>query len=287
MVERTESGPRALLDLVRRETAGEASPRRHQASRARLLTAYEDKPRGRRWLPLAAVGTLVFGGVAFEGVQLARRELKVNGVPTIAMQPEAADSGQGFDIEKVTLEGASITMGAEEDPAPAIVIRVEPASAEITWDGKPLEGNPAAVRNKLDGKPHEVTAMLAGYVPVHQTVVANGPSLVVSLELTPTPLALGPLTSSPPLARDDDSTTTLRPRIRECLQKAIDHGFVVGSTTLLVETDGYIVQSARTVDVEGLPAIVTTCLAHVASDTYFATLTKAATIRIPIRVGKP
>jgi hypothetical protein len=288
--------PRPLLDLARLATTGEVSPRRHLASRTRLLDRGVTPGRSTRSIgPLAlalALGAAGFGAV---GLTVSQRSAKAPPVPVVGSSAVLAPTTPMMPMIPMTAMTASPMNGATMlgDPEPAVhpdvTIEVSPESAKIFWDDELLVGNPGRVNRTPDGKTHQIRAEAPGFVTKKQSLVFNASNVSVGLELQPLPAEIGPIAVSGSLRDADAIVEGMRERFQNCYAESVSsQPSMRGSATLTVKVgpDG-AVSSSEISQNSGLSARVTTCLAYVGADHHFASTASGATVRIPIAFREP
>jgi serine/threonine protein kinase len=74
-------------------------------------------------------------------------------------------------------------------PTTLIHVRCTPANARLSFDGSPLDGNPATSTFRRDAVSHRVQAEAPGYLTKSELVTLNGDQLTVDLELDPVRVA--------------------------------------------------------------------------------------------------
>lgn len=259
----------SLLDLARRNTKGDASPRTHQASRARVLDRLHPK-RSRGFKAIVAIGLLApTGALAFAGARAAHVSRTEPALTVPVVVPTV--SGQG-----------EATAATKEDDVPSIA--VTPDSATLYWDDKKIEGSPASFAPKADNRVHRVRAEAPGYATKTQLVTMDGP-LQIELELQPLPVNLGPVTSSASVVDADAVVEGARESFHACFTQALESApLLAGHATLLLTVDDTgKVEDVKLLEMSGLNAQVTTCLASTAANGMSFHVTARGTLRIPVQ----
>jgi hypothetical protein len=283
-----EEPPKALIDLARASTTGDVSPRRHQASRARVLDRWATPKRTGAYVIGALVGTFALGTAAFAGSHLRRHDAAApngangGGVITPEQSTPATD-----DDAKSTTEADRASDGAQDEEAEhAIQITVEPEGANVFWDDEPI---PGYIDREPDQKPHRVRVEATGYVTKTQIVVADKEKIRLEMKLSPMPVGIGPVTHSGALANADEVVEGLRERFHDCYAEGLSQDPSIKGTvtlTLRVAEDGHVTASDLGEN-HGLSAKVTTCIAYVGTDATFREAETASTVRIPLSFGMP
>lgn len=276
-----------LVELARRHTRGEASPRRHQASRARVLDQLVQRrgPSGAA-IALAALVVVGGGGAAFAGV----KAFKGTEHPSVTIGKGAPPTANGNANANEDGDDSPTTPSesAPSQPAttaPEVKIGVQPEHAAIYWDDKKLEDNPTSFAMKPDHKPHRIRAEAPGYVTKTQLVMMDSETVDIELELTPVPITIGPLLATASIVDADTIVETLRHSFQSCYVEALVAApALAGKVTLVthIEANGDVA-NVEIAEREGLSAKVTSCLASAASEfVHYRTTGLAGTVRIPL-----
>lgn len=258
----------SLLDLARRNTKGEASPRTHQASRARVLDRLHPK-RSRAFKAAMVVGLLMpTGALAFAGakaVHVSRTEPALT-VPVVAPTP----SGQS-------------EVAAPENRDGIASVQVTPESATLYWDDKKLEA-PASFAPKADSRVHRLRAEAPGYASKTLLVMMDAPQLQVELELQPLPIVIGPVMSSASIVDADSVVEGAREPFHACFTSALESAPTLNghATLFLAVDDTGKVEDVKLQEMGGLNAQVTTCLASAAANGISFRVAGRGSVRIPL-----
>jgi hypothetical protein len=284
----------SLVDLARRATAGEVSPRRHAASRSRILDHAATAGRSRPgWVLPTVLITAGFGVVgAGTAVAVARQPMH----PAPMVVTPIPTSSPLMTVSSITMGNPSY-LGADDKTA-SMTIEVSPPSAQIFWDNERLDGNPARLAQAPDGKTHHVRAEAPGFLPKRQMVVFDARNVAISLDLQPAPAEIGPIAVSGSIRNADAAIEGLRERFRDCYAEGLEHTrggerktpiptpVTGGAAVLLLKiSETGTVSASEVVENNGLPAKTTTCFAYVAADAEFEASGKAGSVRIPISFG--
>jgi hypothetical protein len=265
--------PTALLDLARKSTRGDVSPRRHQASRALVVDRLGQR-RSRAWTAFAVVGLVMGGGAAtFAGFKSLR-----------GLSPPQANE---MSISIANSAPGAVPSIDTDLPAPSppsgVKIAVQPDNAVVYWDDKKLDDNPASFDFKADHKPHRIRAEAPGYASKTQIVTMDSEAVAMNLELKPIPATMGPLTVSASIIDADTIIEGQRDAFQSCYLDALPTApTMAGKLTLVVrvKADGEV-ENVDVLDKEGLSAKVTTCLQAAVADARFQTNDLAGTVRVP------
>jgi hypothetical protein len=288
------------MDLVRLATNGDVSPRHHQASRVRVLERAMKRPtRSSVWVLGAVAGATAIGAAGFASVK-ARQPHPISAEPAApslsavraaaeqaalrAAANEAAQATAGMKLDEVTLRAAEQAQAADEGKDAAVTVEVTPESAKIYWDDRLLEGNPAKIDARPDGKPHRLRAKANGYLTKTQIVFVDSANITVALELQAAPMEIGPVSASASIQDADSVVESMRDKLHDCYSEALrDDPSMIGSATVMLKIgeNGRVVSSDIAQN-RGLSLKVTTCLAYVASDAHFGSPGKVASVQIPV-----
>jgi hypothetical protein len=294
MLERNADPPRALLDLARVHTTGEVSPRRHHASRSRVLDRGMKPARSARLAYVAVAGAMALGATSFAAVTQVRHHDQAikaddpNGVAERAAAIAAARAAA--EAAAAQSSDSSESSDDKDDPLredaipPTVTIRVMPDEAKIFWDDQPLEGNPAKWTRPPDGKVHRIRAEAPGYKGETDSLVVDHSNYTVQYELEPVPLVVGPISATGPVPDVSSVVEEMRSRFRDCYQEGLaDAPSMSGKAKIILKVaEGGRILSSDIAGSDGLSAKVTTCLAYVASDAHFAKSSKGSTVVIPV-----
>jgi hypothetical protein len=268
MVERTDlSPPRALIDLARMATTGDVSPRRHHASRA-LLLERSLKPRGTVRMWASAFAAVVVGSGAI-----------------VATVSEVRDHHGPHANRESPMPPPVDRMEAQ----PTLTIQVTPESAKIYWDDELLDGNPATLTRRPDGKAHRVKAVATGFTSKTETVSFDGPNISVSLNLDRVPAEIGRIASSVPIPGLQSTIDSESEAFRDCFDEGLEESpSMKGRVTVVLKVaeDGHVTAADLTEN-HGLSIKVTSCLLHVATGVHFQGAGKPAVVGIPISFSDP
>lgn len=268
-----------LLELARRHTRGEASPRRHQASRARVLDQLGQR-RSKVSSTFAVVGFVVLGTAgagAFAGVKSYRYsnggiEYPPPPIPTAPAERHSA-STPSSDVDKAP----------SNENGEGVKLQVMPEYATVYWDDKKLEGAAPSIRMKPDHKMHKVRAEAPGHVSKTQLVQLDEPFVLIEMELAALPITMGPISSSSSVIDADEIGSGLKDAFQACYVGALDETPTLSgkATVFLQMKENGKVDSVDIIDKEGLNPSVTTCLASCAADIHFR-VTGAGFVKIPL-----
>lgn len=264
-----------LLTLARRHTRGEASPRTHQASRARVLDRLGQRRSG-TWTAIALAGLVTAGG----GATFAAVKVRSVSVHTSDSSSTAAKS-----VPSVLEGGGPLSHPGESPPddTEGLKLRASPGTATVFFDDKKLPANPAFLHFTPDHKVHRVRAEAPGYAPKTQLVAMDSPYVLVELKLAPLPISFGPITSSSSIIDADELGERLRGAYQSCYTTALSQTpTVTGHAVVMISIkDNGRPESAEVIEREGLTPELTSCLSKSATDLPFR-VTSRGYVKIPV-----
>jgi hypothetical protein len=247
--------PQPLLHVARRLTDGTVSARHHAASRARVFDQFAAQSQKKKsatvMTGVVALGVLFAAGTGTAGM-IATSRVRTPATPVQAPQ-------------------------AREE------IEVSPPEAQIYWDDRPLQGNPAVVSGPADGKRHVVRAEAPGYASESETTKLDGNGSM-SFGLQPIPLELGPISSTGPVTDAEAVFERLREPLRACLEiDLVGDVPIAGTATLDVElAPSGMVTAVSVEQVHGFSNRGLACLEAVPRAAEFSTLGKPQKLSVPV-----